>query len=114
MISSDKILDIRDKISSLEYCLDGDVVNANTILKSEDVLTVLDDMSDSLILKTSRLNKGLIDGEVLKSKKVEDLIKSKMTTYMSLAFKIEMLKRRISTQKEIKVSKYVFDFIKNV
>lgn len=117
MIESDRILDIRDKLNSLEYCLDNIIINRSVELNKSEIEDRLKNIGDELIENTSNLNKKLPLIEVLKSNKdtIEKAVKKKMTTYLSLAFKIEMLKRRLNEEGDkIKLSKHVANFIQNV
>lgn len=118
MIGEDKIFDLKDKLRSLDYCLEGTILNNNNTIEKSIVLERLESISDRLISETSNLNK--LTPALLKIKeknggeKLEELVKSRMSTRVSLAFQIELLKKKIEDRQEIKVSKHVSDFIKNV
>lgn len=113
MIKSDKIFDIKDKINSLEYFLDNSDLG-DVVMKSSKILFVLDRLSEGLIFKTNKLNAYSNTDKILKSVDLNIVIKSKMTDYLSIIFKMETLKDRMKTLEEVKVSKYVSDFIENV
>ena len=116
MISSDRILDLTDKLNSLEFCLDNVIVNRTVSIEKSEVVNRLDMIGEELVNNTSNLNKKLPMIEVLRSNRdvIEKAVKKKMTTYMSLAFKIEMMKRRLTGEGEVKISTHVANFIKNV
>lgn len=113
MIRSDKILDVKDKINSLEYFLDNEELGDITI-DCEKVVSTLNILSEELFKKTNLLSKCSSVDKVSKSEDLNTIIKGKVTNYLSLLFKIELLKDRMKNLDNIKVSKYVSDFIENV
>jgi len=116
-LASDRVLDLRDKVNSLEFCLDNDSLSNYIVSDKTDVLKWLDIVSDRLIKKTSNF-KTLLDIAKKKEFKNEIALKvsvsNKITDCMSLALKIELMSMRIAEMKEIKISQYVTDFIKDV
>lgn len=108
--TNDRILDIRDKINSLEFCLNNTLSNF-VVLDKGELLKWLDIVSDRLIKKTSNF-RVLLD--IVKKKGLEANFNNKITNCMSLALRIELLSMRIIEMEEIKVSQYVSDFIKDV
>ena len=113
---NDHILDLRDKINSLEFCLFNDDIPNSISIESSEVLICLDVISDRLIKKTSNF-KSLLD-ECIKrcyhKLEIETCVKNRISTCMSLALKIEYLKTKAFENKETKVSQHVYDFIKDV
>ena len=116
-LTNDRILDLRDKINSLEFCLINNDTQKSISLESNEVLIYLDIISDRLIKKTSNF-KSLLDIANRKNFKnrleLEVTVKNRISICMSLALKIEYLKTKVFETKEIKVSQYVADFIKDV
>lgn len=116
-LASDRILDIRDKINSLEFCLENDSLSTYVHIDKTDILEWLEIVSDRLLKKTSNFNTLL---DIAKKKKFENekalevSVSNKITNCMSLALKIELLSMKISETKEVKISQYVADFIKDV
>jgi hypothetical protein len=117
-VNNDRILDMNDKINSLEFCLSDhesfDYVRVDRL----DILRCLDSISDKLVNKTSNFRRLL---EISKKKKVQDkkdfesVVNNRITVCMSLALKIECIKMKMfENDKDIRLSQHVAEFIQNV
>jgi hypothetical protein len=99
-LASDRILDLRDEINSLEFCLSNVELSSYVHIEKEEILKCLDVISDKLVNNTYEF------------KNMSDV--SKISNRMSLALKIEYIKEDVCKLEKIKVSQHVYDFIKNV
>ena len=116
-LASDRILDLRDKINSLEFCLSNAELSSYVYVDREEVLKCLEIVSDRLIKKTSNF-KSLLDISKKKNfqnkNELEISVSNKISTCMSLALKIEYISEKLFDIEQIKVSQHVYDFIKDV
>ena len=117
-INNDRILDLNDKINSLEFCLSDHKSFDYVSVDRADILRCLDSISDKLINKTSNFRRLL---EISKKKKVknekeiESDVNNRITVCMSLALKIEYIKvKMFEDDREIKLSQHVAEFVQNV
>lgn len=99
-IVSDHILDLRDELNSLEFCLSNIELSNYVYIEKEEILKCLEAIGDKLVNNTSEF------------KNISDI--SKISTRMSLALKIEYIKEDVCKLEKIKVSQHVYDFIKDV
>ena len=116
-LASDRILDLRDGINSLEFCLSNTELSSYVCVEKEDVLRCLDIISDRLIKKTSNF-KSLLDISKKKNfqnkNELEVSVSNKISVCMSLALKIEYINEKLFGMEQVKVSQHVYDFIKDV
>lgn len=116
-LASDRILDLRDKINSLEFCLSNTELSSYVYIDKEEVLKCLEIVSDRLIKKTSNF-KSLLDISKKKNfqnrNELEVSVSNKITVCMSLALKIEYINEKLFGMEQVKVSQHVYDFIKDV
>lgn len=114
---SDNILDLRDKINSLEFCLSNTELSSYVCIGKQDVLNCLEIISDRLIRKTSNF-KSLLDISKKKNfqnkNELEVNVSNNITVCMSLALKIEYINEKLFGMEQVKVSQCVHDFIKDV
>ena len=97
-LASDRILDLRDKINSLEFCLSNTELSSYVRIEKEEVLRCLEIVSDRLIKKTSNF-KSLLDISKKKNfqnrNELEVSVSNKITICMSLALKIEYINEKL-------------------
>lgn len=107
----DYILDLKDNLSSIEFCLNEGI--STEIIKSGKLLAKLDILEESLIDKANRYKSGLDiiikSNENSLSKKTEESI----TDILYCIYQIGEIERKVETR-ECKVTNHVKEFIQNV
>lgn len=117
MIVSDKILDIKDKINSIDYCIDNsEDINKSIEIDSSIMLSKLEAISKSIINNTSSLKEkySLIKTQYGYQGDIEKAVNKRMSILISLLYKINDVKNKISANTQVKISQHVSDFIQNV
>lgn len=116
-LANDHILDLRDEINSLEFCLSNTELSSYVYIDKQEVLRCLETVSDRLIKKTSNF-KSLLDISKKKNfqnkNELEVSVSNKISVCMSLALKIEYINEKLFSMEQVKVSQHVYDFIKDV
>jgi len=110
-MQEDKIYDIMDNINSILFCLDNEIGTEG--IESAELIKSIDRAAESVLRDISRFRGSEIFKQV-KSEKVKDLVKGKLSSRVSLLYKIFSLKDRIRREGEsVKVSKNVLKYLQN-
>lgn len=107
MLTEDKILDIRDNLSSVLFCIDNRVGNEE--IDRQELLSSIDSIKKSIVDDIDRLRNGE-SFELIKSKRIEDIVKGRLSSRVSLLYRVNELRDKLTLEGDIvKVSQNVIN-----
>ncbi|MDD5690030.1 MAG: hypothetical protein PHQ76_07145 [Caldisericia bacterium] len=111
LIKEDIILDVRDHINAIFFCLDNEMgsVSVDSVEMIDSLNSVKKSVQDDLFyLRDNNIFKSV------KDKRISDILKGKFSSRVALLYKIDELKNKIRTVgDQILVSENVVKYLRN-
>ena len=98
MIKEDTILDIKDNLNAIFFCLENELGDLE--VPSAEIIGSIDSVKKSLSDDVYRLRASdLFEG--VESKRISDIVKGKLSSRISLLYRVDELRNRLKSCGEV-------------